>query len=490
MSESDDSLLRRDEMLYFEGTRFTCAEISPHIVRSRENFGDEKMRRKFTLMRDLLSNAGSKEIEKTMTHIVAFDRSEEIKPVGSVSQSIYKSILDTRGFDLYGRLRTKAVVEKMREFRMEEGVEELEPIHLFDPSEPLSPPPKLSAAIKRNMKKLALTTPKWRIGESEEYNAPVGFAKNPTRECRSLGNESHFSYDGSWEKGLMSGLGTYVYSDNLRYDGNFKLNRPEGVGTATYEDNQSSYEGEWSSGKFSGIGVMRSIGGGIYRGRLMNGRREGEGRLEYGQGLVYEGEFSNGKPDGRGVMTSELTGYVFEGTFKEGKACGSGVLITPPPHSVRIVRMWGRDEHFLKREDSLDNNDNGSFLLPDIIKLYLAESKDAADVERKRKQATFGPLQVLKLDEYVVKCREKIQREKASIEKEEARINYKRQSDLRNEIKNTRMKAVGEYFERERAKENHIAEAASIPIPATKIGSDSGRSSAGDDSADDSDDDR
>ena len=126
MSDSDDSSLKRDEMLYFEATRFTCAEIAPDIARSNINCGLEKMQRKLDVMRDLLSNAGAKGIEKTMTHIVAFDRSERIKSIGNVSQSIYKSILDTRGFDLYGRPKTKAVIEKMREFRVEEDVEEVE----------------------------------------------------------------------------------------------------------------------------------------------------------------------------------------------------------------------------------------------------------------------------------------------------------------------------------------------------------------------------
>ena len=294
-------LTKRDEMRYFEEPRYTCADIAPEILRAKVQLDDHSLERKWNVMRKLLENAGAENIDRTMKHLIDFDRSEQMKLVGNVSNNTYNTILESRGFDLYGRLRTKIVTDEQKEFRKEEGVDLEDDIEV----------PQIFKEEDKNLKKLPLITPKWKIGEMEEYNAPVGFARNPNVEYRSLGNEVYYSYDGEWTSGKMNGYGSYIYSDGNRYDGYFKENRPDGKGTSQY--GEGFYEGSWSKGKHSGEGKTVSTGGAAYKGQFMHGRRDGEGRIDYGVGLYYEGEFIDGKPNGRGKMVSELTGYSFEG---------------------------------------------------------------------------------------------------------------------------------------------------------------------------------
>ena len=210
---------------------------------------------------------------------------------------------------------------------------------------------------------MPITTPAWKIEKIDVYNAPVGFAPNPADKFHSMGNEAYYSYDGSWKNGKMEGNGVYVFNDSLKYEGTFKGGRPDGFGISGYEEEGVvSYEGEWSKGRFHGEGVVQGFHGGVYKGSLLLGRRSGKGVINYGVGLVYKGEFRDGKPHGRGVMTSELSGYKFEGSFKNGMIKGSGVLITPPPLSKRIVRMWEKpskkiiipeDAEFMTKKDIL-----------------------------------------------------------------------------------------------------------------------------------------
>ena len=438
-------------------------------------------------MRKLLVVSGAEGVDKTMKHLVDFDRSESIRPAGNVSNNIYNSILESRGFDIYGRLRTKTVKDEQIELRIEEGVDLEKDIEV----------PTIYEDEEKEIKKLPLTTSKWKIGEMEEYNAPVGFAKNPAKEFCSQGNEIYYSYDGEWKSGMMNGYGSYVYSDGLRYDGQYKENRPNGKGTAQYAN--GTYEGGWFKGKYSQTGKMECTGGSVYTGSYKQGRRDGEGRIDYGVGLYYEGEFMDGKPNGRGKMCSELTGYSFEGTFIRGRACGSGVLITPPPNSTRIVRIWGEEEggrrtteqstsnqttptkkvgfkdeddpdvelNYYQAEkrriekelerkaeekrlkDRIDNTADG-YLLPNIVKMYLSEIAEAKRIETERKDAIFGPLRFVNLNEYVINIRNAINADRKQKKSDIANQKKKRQADLRQEIKEARLKAVETQMAEER----------------------------------------
>ena len=183
---------RRDEMKYYEEPHYTCAQIAPEILRAKTVFEDIDLQKKWSVMRKLLVVSGAEGVDKTMKHLVDFDRSESIRPAGNVSNNIYNSILESRGFDIYGRLRTKTVKDEQIELRIEEGVDLEKDIEV----------PTIYEDEEKEIKKLPLTTSKWKIGEMEEYNAPVGFAKNPAKEFCSQGNEIYYSYDGEWKSAL------------------------------------------------------------------------------------------------------------------------------------------------------------------------------------------------------------------------------------------------------------------------------------------------
>ena len=321
---------KKDELQYFEDPRYTCAQVAPELFREKANTVSIDLKRNY--MRKILEKSGAKNVNKTMKYLMDSDRSENMGGVDNVSNRTYDKILETRGFDIYGRLRTKKILEDQKQFRKEEEIDFEEDVVV----------PQLFVKVKKPIKKLPLITAKWNIGEKEQFNAPVGFAKNPSKELRSRGNEIHFSYDGGWNSGKMNGYGSYIYSDELRFDGWFVENRPDGMGVAKYGN--GSYDGEWRQGKYSGHGSMKCSGGAEYKGEFLHGRRDHRGMLNYGEGLYYEGEFRDGKPHGRGKMTSDLTGYSYEGNFFRGRICGSGVLLTPPPTSLRVVRMWGQEE--------------------------------------------------------------------------------------------------------------------------------------------------
>jgi hypothetical protein len=107
-------------------------------------------------------------------------------------------------FTVYFFLTLK-VIQKQEDFRLKEDIE-------LENEDDL---PNVFTEEKK-LVKLPLITSKWKIGEREKYNAPVGFAKNPKLYFNSLGNEIYYAYDGDWKDGEMNGYGSYVYSDGLR----------------------------------------------------------------------------------------------------------------------------------------------------------------------------------------------------------------------------------------------------------------------------------
>eukprot|EP00596_Hydrurales_sp_CCMP1899_P002142 CAMPEP_0119038418 /NCGR_PEP_ID=MMETSP1177-20130426/7355_1 /TAXON_ID=2985 /ORGANISM="Ochromonas sp, Strain CCMP1899" /LENGTH=481 /DNA_ID=CAMNT_0007001005 /DNA_START=733 /DNA_END=2178 /DNA_ORIENTATION=- len=417
---------------------------------------------------------------------------------GVVSSGLYNDILETRGFDIYGRLKSKAIIEEQKDHRIDQNVEIEEIIDQID----VFQKEKDDLLLRR----LPLITPKWKLGEIEDYNAPVGFAKNPRKGYHSLGNEGYYSYDGEWKNGKMHGLGSYIYSDGLRFDGQFIENTMEGIGTSQYIGEGVSYEGAWRKGKFHGEGRMKCKGGSMYKGEFVTGRRERQGRLDYGVGLSYEGEFLDGKPNGRGIMASSLSGYSFEGTFVRGRICGSGTLITPYPSSQRIVRYWGKEEgkttdvdefeedmesemgteseyesedgeinetyeEKLERENEkilraeiikiekkkdkerIDTTADG-YLLQDIIKVYLDEIETKAEIEKKRNYLNFGILKALKLNDYVAACRQRLHQGRIDGKKRAIMDRIQKQEDMRADIKKARQAAVEQMQEAEKQQKN------------------------------------
>ena len=60
-------------------------------------------------------------------------------------------------------------------------------------------------------------------------------------------------YEGDFENGLKSGIGTYIYKNGDKYIGGFKNDEKNGYG-AYYYNNGDSYLGEFSKNKKDGKG--------------------------------------------------------------------------------------------------------------------------------------------------------------------------------------------------------------------------------------------
>jgi hypothetical protein len=347
-------------MRYFEKIRMTCAEIAPEVLRGKNDLSKYEGLRKFARLKKIMKGRvqNTDELEEKMSLINDFDHSETIRMDGNISSNIYKHLMESRGFDIYARLRNQEIIEQQQALRVDEGVDLEDEIQV----------PTVFTTGKEMLKQLPTTTPAWKIDKIEPYHAPVGFASNPVQHPHSLGNENYFSYDGSWRNGKMEGTGVYVFGDGLKYEGLFKENWPEGHGKAVYHGGDALYDGQWSKGRFQGKGEMKCHGGSHYKGHFVLGRRDGHGIVNYGIGLVYEGDFRDGKPHGRGRMSSDLTGYAFEGTFVNGRVHGSGVLITPAPDYQRVVRIWEKNNNKKKKSEGAEsahnayaNNDDASY---------------------------------------------------------------------------------------------------------------------------------
>ena len=114
---------------------------------------------------------------------------------------------------------------------------------------------------------------------------PPGQSISGTGRPKSYGNERYFTYEGSWKKGVMEGVGKFRFADGSRYEGSLANNRPNGQGTAEYQ-NGIRYSGAWVDGKFHGDGVLHYPSGGVYDGKFVGGKREGHGRLKYVRTLL------------------------------------------------------------------------------------------------------------------------------------------------------------------------------------------------------------
>lgn len=130
-------------------------------------------------------------------------------------------------------------------------------------------------------------------------------------------------YDGEWLNGKMNGQGEYRRFNSEKdkyvelYIGEFVDGVMQGKGRIQFE-NRIEYEGQWQNGRRSGIGtlwmptgeyihglwkfdeiirgVRRFENGDWYEGTFKNSVFHGFGRYFYSSGTLFDGEFYEGKP--------------------------------------------------------------------------------------------------------------------------------------------------------------------------------------------------
>lgn len=265
--------LEEERNLYFELPRKNCAQISPAIKKLTLNPNKSEVHRRWYVLKKILKRARVKGADKkVLQYLNDLDRSDQIIPHGEVSKKLYMDIFHSRSFNLYGTPVHFAQHPPRKHLELKflasqlgiEFSEKIDPSYLAVVVEPTEE--ELIARRKAQIPKI--TTEKWKIGHSEVYKPPVGFAANPKEPYNSLGNEIYFSYDGLWKAGKMHGRGVFMFEDGLTYEGDMSDNRPHGNGKATYVDGRV-YEGDWHNGIFQGRGKYTTEDGLEYVGTIV-----------------------------------------------------------------------------------------------------------------------------------------------------------------------------------------------------------------------------
>ena len=384
----------KDDALFFELPRKTCEEMVPALLRLKSRDRAEQSR-VLDIMKRLMKRAQITKITKKLQCIVDFDKSESVVPHGQSSKKLYNSIFTARDFDLYGRIIPKKQLSQLEIDAMARLAEEkgLEFTRQQEKVADAVKIPNIFDDITADLTNPILTTAKWKVGYEVPYNAPVGFARDPSNLFRSHGNEAYFAYDGEWSDGYMEGFGRYLYEDGGDCVGRFEKNWQNGECKATYP-NGVEYDGMWQRGRYHGEGTFTTRFKSVYRGSHLFGRRSGYGRIEYPCGLVYEGEWKDGRPHGRGTMASRSSKFSYEGEFEKGGIRGTGVLVTPS--GERLVRLWKEGGH------------GRELTLPGAVRIYYQEKEDFARNIRADQDRMYAAIRGMQMNDFVQTVRTRL----------------------------------------------------------------------------------
>ncbi|GMI11168.1 hypothetical protein TrVE_jg4502 [Triparma verrucosa] len=168
-------------------------------------------------------------------------------------------------------------------------------------------------------------------------------------------------YTGEFEKGRLTGQGTYFFSDGGKYTGEFRDNLRHGTGEYrypnknvyvgewkddlfwgkgkyTWANGEGSFDGDWLMGMRHGKGMLKLPDGFSYDGQWVQDAMEGRGNAVYPNKQTYNGQFHQSLRDGRGTSTFS-NGGVYEGRFKNDKIEGSGTFSLS-----NVVKVSGEGE--------------------------------------------------------------------------------------------------------------------------------------------------
>lgn len=170
---------------------------------------------------------------------------------------------------------------------------------------------------------------------------------------RITGKSGYLAYDGSVEKGYVTGDGTLYNKDgNVVYKGAFLQNKYEGFGTQNYDSGVLKYKGAFHENLYEGDGVLyREDGTTEYNGEFSQGMKNGHGTLfDTGENEIYEGTFSSDH-----IAYNELLGK----TVSEVSDCYKAhrTLFMTPTETVAIMDEIGALYHARSDAESLEDEE-------------------------------------------------------------------------------------------------------------------------------------
>lgn len=139
------------------------------------------------------------------------------------------------------------------------------------------------------------------IDEDGSKTVYDGYIENMKRQGKGMEEKKKYTYQGSFNDDLKHGKGKIIFhEDDSYYEGDFNKGQITGYGTFHYKD-KSCYDGEFLNGKMHGHGIFKWPDKSEFEGNYNQNLKEGFGEYRWKSGKKYQGNHKDGKRHGKGV---------------------------------------------------------------------------------------------------------------------------------------------------------------------------------------------
>ena len=139
------------------------------------------------------------------------------------------------------------------------------------------------------------------IGEDGSKTVYEGDIKNMKKEGNGIEKKKDYTYMGQFSDDLKHGKGKNIFNDGEIYEGDFNKGKMTGTGTYQFKD-KSQYTGEFLDGKMHGKGIITYPNGTKFDGNFVDNSREGYGEYYKANGQIFKGNYKKGKKHGKGII--------------------------------------------------------------------------------------------------------------------------------------------------------------------------------------------
>lgn len=188
-------------------------------------------------------------------------------------------------------------------------------------------------------------------GKLGSYVGDFVDGKRHGKGVRVYGADKNKRYEGEWEDGEPHGVGV-VECATYKFVGRFVRGKENGHGAMSFA-NGESYEGNFDDGHMSGLGTFVYRDAGVYEGQFEKSKRHGHGRRVFANGDEYDGDWEDDRMHGHGKLTSirELRSgrgtQTYDGAFERGTQTGNATIsYVYTPHDAASRFEWTDEYEF------------------------------------------------------------------------------------------------------------------------------------------------
>lgn len=138
-------------------------------------------------------------------------------------------------------------------------------------------------------------------------------------------HKGSFKFTGKVKSGIKEGFGIED-NDDYCFEGDFTNGKMHGKGKIYYKKQKDSYEGSFQKGFISGFGIYTWRNKEAFTGNFYKGNMSGEGLYKWPSGIKFHGYYSDNVKEGPGEFKL-LDGRILKISFIKGKPDGNGILI-------------------------------------------------------------------------------------------------------------------------------------------------------------------